>query len=168
MATTSYLIGLGSNRGHGRCTTPERMLAAAMAAMAGPQLRIVAATRAVATPPLGPGTRRFANAAALIETPLTPPALLAHCKALERRLGRRPGRRWGDRPIDLDLLLWSGGPWRTRALHLPHPGLTQRPFALLPAASLAPHWRVPGAARTLRQCAARLTRRRALPCIIGA
>ena len=62
---------------------------------------------------------RQANAAILVRTDLDPPALLETCQAIERQFGRRAGRRWGDRTLDLDLLLWSGGCWVDAALTLP-------------------------------------------------
>lgn len=113
--------------------------------------------------PLGPSTRTFANSAVLIESDATPPELLARLKAIERAFGRRPGRRWGARVIDLDIILWSGGAWRSPALTIPHPSFRQRAFVLGPAAAIAPGWCVPGSALTMRQLHARLTRTRAAP-----
>src|SRR3546814_8929009 len=63
------------------------------------------------TPPLGPTIRRFANMVAIIESDDDPPALLRRLKAIEHAFGRRRGRRWGARVIDLDIILWSGGAW---------------------------------------------------------
>jgi 2-amino-4-hydroxy-6-hydroxymethyldihydropteridine diphosphokinase len=149
-----YAIGLGSNRSHGRYGRPVQVLAAALAL-----LRPTRASRIIQTAPVGPSSRRFANAAALIESDATPPALLARLKRIERDFGRRRGRRWGARVLDLDILLWSGGRWADRSLTIPHPHLTERAFALLPLAEIAPGWRI-GRAGTVRQCAARLTRPR--------
>jgi len=149
-----YAIGLGSNRRHGRHGNPVRILATAM-----DRLHAIARSRIRHTAPLGPSTRRFANAAALIETPLAPPALLALLKQIERDYGRRRGLRWGARVLDLDILLWSGGVWSSRLLTIPHPCLTERRFALDPLREIAPGWRITGTG-TVRQCAARLTRPR--------
>ena len=112
------------------------------------------------TTPLGPGKRRYANAVALIETDLDPPALLAHLKAIEHAHGRRPGRRWGDRPLDLDIIGWSGGIWASRTLSIPHPAFRQRRFVLAPLVEIAPGWRDPVTNLTARQLLARLDRRR--------
>ncbi|USI72295.1 2-amino-4-hydroxy-6-hydroxymethyldihydropteridine diphosphokinase [Sphingomonas morindae] len=161
MEKTSYLIGLGSNRGHGRHARPAAMIAAALAALARQGLAPRAVSRFVTSRALGPGGRGFVNAAALIESADPPPALLARLKRLEAQLGRRRGRRWGMRPIDLDILAWSGGRWppppraRTGRLLIPHPGLASRGFALAPAASLAPGWRIGHPQRTLAQAEAR-------------
>ncbi|WP_116090013.1 2-amino-4-hydroxy-6-hydroxymethyldihydropteridine diphosphokinase [Sphingomonas crusticola] len=152
--TYTYAIGLGSNRRHGRHGAPSGVIEAALA-----ELQPVARSRICSTAPLGPSHRRFANAAALIATPLPPPALLAWLKQIEREFGRRRGRRWGARVLDLDILLWSGGPWSGRGLAIPHPHLIERRFTLDPLSEIAPNWRIYGAG-TVRQHAARLTRPR--------
>ena len=107
----------------------------------------------------GGAGREFANAVALIECDLDPPALLAALKVIEREFGRRPGRRWGSRVLDLDILAWSGGRWHSRRLTIPHPALETRSFVLAPLAATAPGWPVRGAL-TPRHLAARLARRR--------
>lgn len=146
---TRYLLGLGSNRyRHG---PPRQMLRRALAALGDEGVAVVARSRIVATPPLGPGTRRYANAAALVETRLDPDALLALLKRLERSFGRRRGRRWGDRALDIDILLWSEGCWASRAVALPHPAFRERRFVLDPLAEIAPDWRDPVTGLTVRQ-----------------
>lgn len=110
----------------------------------------------VESSPVGPARRRYSNAMALLATALEPLALLAACKALERRFGRRGGRRWGERVLDLDLILWSGGRWRSPTLSLPHPAFSDRAFVLRPAATIAPDWLDPVSGRTVRQLAHRL------------
>ena len=107
----------------------------------------------------GGAGRDFANSVALIESALEPPALLAELKAMERAFGRKPGRRWGPRVLDLDILAWSGGRWSSRTLHVPHKALEHRPFMLLPLAVIAPGWRVRGGL-TARHLATRLGKRR--------
>jgi 2-amino-4-hydroxy-6-hydroxymethyldihydropteridine diphosphokinase len=79
-------------------------------------------------------------------------------KSIERDFGRRPGKRWGPRVLDLDIVLWSGGRVRTRGLTVPHPELARRSFVLLPLAAIAPNWRVDGPL-TARHLAYRLSRR---------
>ncbi|MDB5696303.1 MAG: 2-amino-4-hydroxy-6-hydroxymethyldihydropteridine pyrophosphokinae [Sphingomonas bacterium] len=112
---------------------------------------------------IGPSIRRFANAVAIVDSDLNPPAMLALCKTIERRFGRRRGRRWGARVVDLDLILWSGGTWRSPGLTVPHPEFRQRQFVLEPLVQVAPDWRDPGSGLTLRQLLARLTRSRPVP-----
>lgn len=154
-----YAIALGSNRRHGRHGSPAQVLAAAIRALRAAGVEIVAVSPIFATAPIGPSLRAYANAAATIETPLDPPALLALLKGIERAFGRRRGRRWGARVLDLDILLWQDGRWASRhpALTVPHIGLTGRRFVLDPLVKIAPDWPIPGAG-TVAQARARLTR----------
>ena len=114
----------------------------------------------VLNPAHGGAGREFANAVALVESELEPPAMLTALKAIEREFGRRGGRRWGCRVLDLDILVWSGGRWRARRLTIPHPALETRSFAVGPLAAVAPNWPVRGALAP-RHLAHRLARRRA-------
>ena len=115
-----------------------------------------------ATPALGPAGRSFANAVAIVESDLLPDDLLAELKALERSFGRRPGKRWGPRVLDLDIILWSEGAWGGPGPIIPHPEFRARDFVLAPLAALAPGWRDPLTGATIRQLRARLTRLRAI------
>jgi 2-amino-4-hydroxy-6-hydroxymethyldihydropteridine diphosphokinase len=152
-------VALGSNRRHGHYGAPGRVVDAAIAAMVDAGLGIVATSPILSTPPLGPGGRRFANAAILVETRDSPPALLAKLKAIERAFGRRRGRRWGARVIDLDIILWTGGPWSSPGLTLPHGQFRLRDFVLFPMERIAAGWVDPLTGLTIRQLAARLRRR---------
>lgn len=156
MLKTSYAIALGSNRRHGRHGAPARVLEAAVAALAERGFEIEAVSRIRGTPALGPAGRSFANAALILATDLSPPELLDALKRLERDFGRRGGRRWGARVIDLDLLLWSGGAWEGPGLVLPHPSFRERRFVLEPLAEIAACWRDPLTGATVRQLLARL------------
>lgn len=153
----AYLIALGSNRA-GRHGRPADEVRAALAALAdiGP----VVASPIVASAPLGPSIRRFANAVARVESDASPPELLARLKAIEHSFGRRRGRRWGARVLDLDIILWSGGRWASAGLAIPHAAFRTRRFVLDPLAALAPRWRDPVGGSTVRQLATRLTARR--------
>jgi len=159
-----YLIALGSNQRHHRHGAPSGVLRAALAALAEEGLRVERASRAIQTAPLGPSLRRYANAAAVISTPLEPPALLALLKHIERQFGRRRGgRRWGARVLDLDVVLWSGGCWASPGLVVPHRQFRERDFVLGPGAEIAPGWRDPLTGLTLRQLSACLTRLARVP-----
>ncbi|WP_407643357.1 2-amino-4-hydroxy-6-hydroxymethyldihydropteridine diphosphokinase [Pseudoblastomonas halimionae] len=116
------------------------------------------------TAPLGPAQRRFANAAAVIESEYDPQAMLTGLQALEREFGRtRRGQRWGDRTLDCDIVLWSGGIFAEPDLAIPHPLFRERGFVLAPAVRIAPDWRDPVTGLSVRQLDARLTARRPLP-----
>lgn len=95
----------------------------------------------------------FYNAVARISTELQPLDLLRHLKDVEHTLGRRPGRRWGPRPVDLDILLYGERILCTPELTIPHPGLAERPFVLTPLAELAPDLREPVTGRSIRALA---------------
>jgi 2-amino-4-hydroxy-6-hydroxymethyldihydropteridine diphosphokinase len=116
----------------------------------------LAISRTIATAPLGPSSRRFANAVVILESKEAPRALLARLKAIESSFGRRSGRRWGARVIDLDIILWSGGQWSDAVLTIPHATFRERRFVLDPLKSLVPQWRDPVSGLTVRQLAARL------------
>jgi 2-amino-4-hydroxy-6-hydroxymethyldihydropteridine diphosphokinase len=162
MGSASYVIGLGSNRPHGRHGRPEAVLGAAIHALATHGLAIRATSATRRTRALGPSDRDYANAAVRVESDLAPPALLALLKRIECAFGRRPSRRWGARVLDLDILAWSGGAYRARTLIIPHAALAERAFALGPAAEVAPGWRHPRRHITLRQLDHRLATRRAV------
>ena len=121
------------------------------------------ASRIIASAPLGPSTRRFANAVALVSTKAGPEKMLRRLKRIEAWFGRRAGRRWGERVIDLDIIFWSEGIHVGPALAIPHVAFRSRAFVLGPLADLAPRWRDPVTGLTVRQLLTRLTRRRPLP-----
>ena len=154
-----YAIALGSNRRHGAHGAPAAILRGALAAMAGEGLSIERVSKIRSTRAFGPAGRGFANAAALVATDLGPPELLGLLKAIERGFGRRRGRRWGPRVLDLDLILWSGGAWEGPGLVVPHPAFRDRLFVLDPLAEIVPDWRDPVTGATVRQLRFRLARR---------
>lgn len=165
-AVHHYALSLGSNRALSRRRTPARLLDEA-AWLIAREVRVLAVSQIIATPPLGPSLRNYANAALLIESLLTPPALLDRLQAIERALGRRRFRRWGARSIDIDIILWSGGSWRSRTLAIPHPALAQRAFVLTPLCAIVPTWRVPRHGRQIRHLDARLRKAKPIPATRG-
>jgi 2-amino-4-hydroxy-6-hydroxymethyldihydropteridine diphosphokinase len=152
-----YAIALGSNR-RGRPGSPAAIVRAAAAAIGAERL-----SRVRLTPAMGPAGRGFANAVALVESELDPPALLARLKQIERDFGRRGGRRWGPRVLDLDIILWSRGSWGGEGLIVPHPEFRRRRFVLEPLAEVAPAWRDPITGASVRHLLFRLGRRSPSP-----
>ena len=152
-----YAIAIGSNRPHGRFGRPPGVVEAAIARL-DQDFGLFDASPIVLNPARGGAGRDFANAVALVESGEDPPVMLALLKGIERDFGRRGGRRWGSRVLDLDLILWSGGKWRSRRLTIPHPELEARDFVLQPLAAIAPGWPVRGALNA-RHLAHRLARR---------
>ncbi|MGI9205527.1 MAG: 2-amino-4-hydroxy-6-hydroxymethyldihydropteridine diphosphokinase [Woeseiaceae bacterium] len=98
--------------------------------------------------PMGPDNQPdFVNAVAAMLTQLEPHDLLRELQAVELEHGRRrDGDRWGPRTLDLDLLSISNLVFSDDALTLPHPGIAERNFVLLPWQEIAPHYRIPGLA----------------------
>ena len=130
------LLLLGGNTGDpvGTLTRAE----AAIAMRCGP---VLARSRDHWTEPWGfADTRLFLNRALLMETRLAPEVLLQECLAIEGELGRIrvPGEGMTARPIDIDILLHGQLHIKAPMLHVPHPLLQERRFALAPAADIAP------------------------------
>jgi 2-amino-4-hydroxy-6-hydroxymethyldihydropteridine diphosphokinase len=133
MATT--LIALGANLGDRRGN-----LQRAIALLDRPPAqRVVAHSRWFSTAPIGgpAGQAEFVNAAARVETSLSPLELLAVLRDVEAELGRQRRERWAARCVDLDLLLFDDLILKTPELELPHPRMAFRRFVLEPAADVA-------------------------------
>jgi 2-amino-4-hydroxy-6-hydroxymethyldihydropteridine diphosphokinase len=157
LAKHLYAIAIGSNRPHGRFGRPAGVVEAAIARL-DQDFGLFDASPIMLNAAHGGAGREFANAVALVESEAEPPEMLRHLKATERAFGRRRGRRWGPRVLDLDLVLWSGGRFSSRRLTIPHPRLDKRAFVLQPLAAIAPGWRVDGSLN-VRHLAHRLARR---------
>jgi len=136
-------IGLGSN-----LADPQAQVEHGLRALAAlPETRLLRRSRLYRSAPWGKLDQpEFVNAAAVVETTLTPRGLLDHLLAIERGAGRqRDGQRWGPRVLDLDVLLYAARVIDEPGLRLPHPHLAERAFVLLPLAEIAPDLQVPGA-----------------------
>jgi len=155
-----YAVAIGSNRRHVRHGRPTGVVEAAIARLDA-DFSLFDASPIILNKAVGGAGRDFANAVALVESPLDPPAMLAALKSIERDFGRRRGRRWGERVLDLDLVAWGGGRFRSRSLQIPHARLSEREFVVGPLAAIAPAWRLPGPV-TPRHLSSRLGKRR--PC----
>ena len=80
----------------------------------------------------------------MLKTRRTPRELLQRMQAIEREQGREPGERWGPRRIDLDLLVFGDEIVEEDGLKVPHPGIAERNFVLLPLGEIAPDLHIPG------------------------
>lgn len=129
------LIALGSNLGDRAAT----LRAALRGLQASPGIRRVTASPFLETAPVGgpQGQGAFLNAAALVETTLSPELLATLLTQLEQQSGRQRHARWGARTLDLDLLLFADQQIATPRLVVPHPRLVCRRFVLEPAAQIA-------------------------------
>ena len=138
-------VGIGSN-----LDGPARQVEDAIGLLGEvPEIRLVAASSLYRSGAFG-GIEQpdFVNAVVAVLTTLTPDGLLAQLQAIESRQGReRDELRWGPRVIDLDLLVYSAEEIDGPKLTLPHPGIGERNFVLLPLAEIAPDLAVPGLGR---------------------
>lgn len=138
-------VGLGGNIGDSVAT----LRAAVHRLMTVPRSRVVSASRFYRTPAWGQENQAdFVNAVVAIETALSPRALLDELLNIERDFGRaRAGDgsdRWGPRSLDLDILLYGGREIDEPGLHVPHPYLHERAFALVPLLDLVSDIEIPG------------------------
>jgi len=112
--------------------------------------------------PIGAADQTFLNSAIMIASDLSPDVVLTKLLTIEQELGRIRQERWGNRSIDLDLLLWqrrdpgqqdhlswSSACWNSPQLQIPHPEMLKRDFVMIPAVFIAPEWLHPHSARTL-------------------
>jgi 2-amino-4-hydroxy-6-hydroxymethyldihydropteridine diphosphokinase len=133
-------LGLGSNIED----RFEYLQSAVDALGAHPKIRVDAVSSVYETEPVGgPEQGAYLNMAVRAATLLSPRKVLGVSQDIERALGRERGERWGPRTIDVDLLLYDRATVRRRNLEIPHPRLTQRPFALVPLLEVAPGMRLP-------------------------
>ena len=130
------LIGLGGNLGDVR----KSIDGAVGLLCADTAVRLVAQSADYRTPPWGVIDQgAFINRCLVVETVLTPQDLLERALAVERQLGRDRSneRRWGPRPIDIDVLSYDDVVLDEPGLRLPHPELFRRAFVLVPLAEIA-------------------------------
>ena len=135
-------VGLGSNLGEREATLWKAL--EGLGATEGIEVLAISSFRE--TEPVGVVDQpRFVNAAAALETSLSPRELLERLLDVERSLGRHRAveERWGPRTLDLDLLLYGGESIDEPGLEVPHPRLTERAFVLEPLLELDPDLRLP-------------------------
>jgi 2-amino-4-hydroxy-6-hydroxymethyldihydropteridine diphosphokinase len=126
-------LGLGSNVGN-RLGFLNRAVAEI-----NDLAHIRAASFVYETDPVGIASEHlFLNMVIDLETSLRPPELFPPLKAIERKLGRRPGSHMMDREIDIDILLYDGFSYSDEIVRVPHPQLEHRRFVLEPFKELAP------------------------------
>ena len=142
----TYLLSLGSNLG-------KRLLALRQAVRElGRRGEILALSSVWETAPLGmKGSHPpFLNCALRFDTYLPPRALLALCKHLEEQAGRDLEERYQSRPLDIDIITWSGGNWKDEVLEIPHPRAALRRFVVVPYNEISqPPWPEPDDPQTV-------------------
>jgi 2-amino-4-hydroxy-6-hydroxymethyldihydropteridine diphosphokinase len=166
------VLGLGANM-ESRWGSPTQTVEHALSLFGTHGVFVKERSPLYTSAPLGVSAQaNYINAAVTARTALPPDALLRVLKAMEGQAGRRGGKRWGPRPLDIDILDYDGRVmnWPTRKpaalapvsrriasasshtpapkagprqLVLPHPQLHLREFVLAPLADIAPRWHHP-------------------------
>lgn len=117
-----------------------------------PQIDLLAQSSYLETKPYGVTDQPdFLNGALKVNTIYTPMQLLAFCQKLERMAGRKKTRHWGERTLDVDILLYGNQVMETKELTIPHPQMHLRSFVLSPLYEIAPHLRHPILGKTVRE-----------------
>ena len=135
-------VGIGSN-----LDSPRDQVEQAIAALAAiDKTRLVRTSPLYRSPPLdGSDQPDYVNAVVALLTCLDADSLLQSLQSIEKAQGRsRDGEKWGPRTLDLDLLVYSSASIDEKDLKVPHPGIGERNFVLLPLLDIAPHLRIPG------------------------
>lgn len=141
MVTVLAYIGVGSN-----LAEPARQVRQAVAALGQlPHTTVHATSSLYRTPPMGPPDQPdYVNAVVALATALRPHVLLDAMQEIERAQHRVRERHWGPRTIDLDLLVYGDECIDDARLRVPHPGLSERAFVVVPLAEIAPRLTIPG------------------------
>jgi 2-amino-4-hydroxy-6-hydroxymethyldihydropteridine diphosphokinase len=164
-AMARCLIGCGSNLGRRR----EQLDRAVELLRYMPGLRVLAVSRYRETRPVGgpAGQSSYLNGACLLETDLAPRDVLGVLAAVENTLHRDRNDRWGERTLDLDLLLYDDLVLDEIDLTVPHPRMTTRRFVLEPAVEIAADFPHPLAGCSLAALLANISVPHPLVAVVG-
>lgn len=133
-------VGIGSNLGEAKKQVETAISRLSKAA----GIHLVRTASLYGSKPFGPIEQNdFVNTVVEIECALEPLELLELLKQVEQELGRVRSVRWGPREIDLDILIFGTRELSSDHLSLPHPGISERAFVLVPLAELEPELILP-------------------------
>lgn len=133
-------IGLGSNLGDSKVILTEAVHKLA-------SLGDVKISKLYQSPPMGPQDQpNYLNAVVQLSTNLAPLALLDELQRFEQESGRVRLRHWGERTLDLDLLIYAEEKIQHERLTVPHVGVMERDFVLIPLLDLDPNLHIDGIA----------------------
>ena len=139
MSIVTY-IGLGSNLGDSKVILTEAVHKLA-------SLGDVKISKLYQSPPMGPQDQpNYLNAVVQLSTDLAPLALLDELQRFEQESGRGRLRHWGERTLDLDLLIYAEEKIQHERLTVPHVGVMERDFVLIPLLDLDPNLHIDGIA----------------------
>ena len=145
-------IGLGSN-----LENPSGQIKTAVKDMQMmPDTELVACSSLYKSPPMGPQDQPdYINAVVELNTELNPHSLLDHLQKIEQQHGRIRKRHWGERTLDLDVLVYGEQSLKDERLTVPHPGIAERAFVIYPLAEIDEQLIIPGfgkAEQLVEQC----------------
>jgi 2-amino-4-hydroxy-6-hydroxymethyldihydropteridine diphosphokinase len=139
-------LGVGTNLGNRMANLEAAQLAVSKFAV------IVKTSRIFETKPWGFLEQPdFFNQVWEVSTTLSPLELLSSIKQMEFNFGRKPTVKYGPRLIDIDILLYSNLIFKSSALVIPHPYISERAFVLAPLADLEPEMIIPGSNLNIRE-----------------
>ena len=138
-------VGLGGNLANELGSPVEHLQQAFDMLQSEEKIRTVRISSFYASVPMGPQDQPdFVNAVAGFETIFTPFELLKYCQSLEQQAKRARLRHWGERSLDVDILLYGDERITEPTLTIPHAGLHERNFVLIPLRELAPELMIAG------------------------
>ena len=134
--STEVLLGLGSSLGdrHRYLTLALRFLSVHN------HMRLSRVSRIYKSIPLGEADSLFWNVCCIVETSLSPQDLLYSVKSIEKKVGRKRSKRWSNRVVDIDILLFGADCLSGTELTIPHAQFCCRSFVLQPAIEIAGGW----------------------------
>jgi 2-amino-4-hydroxy-6-hydroxymethyldihydropteridine diphosphokinase len=139
--SSNAVIGIGTNLGDRLSNINEAVRALSLL----PHTKVKQASHIYETEPVSLQPQpKFLNANVLVETDISPMALLGACLGIEAAFGRERREKNGPRILDLDLLIFEGMKSESFELTLPHPRILQRAFVMVPLFDLYPSGRAPG------------------------
>lgn len=140
-------IGLGSNLGD-----RKKNILDAVQMLANEFLDEMRVSPLYETAPYGVTDQpAFFNAVVVGMSEWKPPAIVNYLKSVERELGRETVVKNGPRIIDLDLLVWDDAVWQSEGVVVPHPGLAERDFVLIPLQDVWPSFQHPVLKKTVSE-----------------
>ncbi len=136
----NIFIGLGSN-----LSDPVQQVLIAMEALEKiPETSVIQQSSLYASPPMGPQDQPdYINAVVELNSELSAHELLDELQSIEQNQGRVRLRHWGERTLDLDIIVYGEKEIDDDRLHIPHKGLADRAFVLYPLAEIAPDLVIP-------------------------
>ena len=137
---TGVYVGLGSNIEQPYLQIKKAILALNNLA----ETKVLTDSGYFKSKPMGPEDQPdYVNAVVELQTTMDATELLEQCQLIEQQQGRIKKRHWGERSIDLDILLYAGQTIDSDNLIVPHPGICKRDFVYLPLLKLNAEIEIP-------------------------